>query len=185
MAAFLWVLCGSERASRAQSAPQIQLRADDNVGVGETLTLQLSASSSEDMPADPQLAGTHGFVVRGQNQAPAQTHFIINGVRSDRYTLNVSWALEAQRAGTFKVGPASVAIGGRRYASQALTIHVLPPGQAARPRPAQPQFPQLPPGFQSPFGPSPFDLWKGMVQGFDNEPAPQPHATETDPKLSL
>ncbi|HZU82740.1 MAG TPA: BatD family protein, partial [Polyangiaceae bacterium] len=171
--------------ARAQSAPQLQLQADSPVGVGSIVHLQLNATSAEAMPTDPHPGPTPGFVVRGQSSAPSQTHIIANGSRMDRYTLSVTWTLEAQRVGTFRVGPATVVAGGARYATQPITVRVVPAGQAPRRPPSQ----SLPQGFpQGPFGPSPFDLWKGLLQGgFDNDVPSAPSAPELsiDPSLSI
>jgi hypothetical protein len=171
-------------AARAQSAPQLDAQADPStVGVGEIVHLQLSASSADGMPGDPQPGTTGGFVVRGHNSAPAQTHISINGSHMDRYTLTTTWVLEAHRTGTFHVGPPSVVVGGVRYTSHPVTITVVPAGQAPRRPPPQQPFP---PGMQNPFGMSPFDLWKGFVPGFDNDnQAPAAPSMSTDPKLSL
>jgi hypothetical protein len=169
--------------ARAQGAPQLQMQADADVaGVGDVIHVELSATSADAMPADPQLKSSAGFVVRGQSASPTQTHIIINGAQTDRYTLTVTWSLEARRVGSFGVGPASVAVGGTRFESRAVTVRVVPAGQA--PPRARPQHP-IP---QFPFGFSPFDPWKGLVPGFDgNEPsAPDTPAPVTiDPKLSL
>jgi hypothetical protein len=141
----------------------------------------MNATSADGMPTSPQLGSTPGFVLRGQNASPTQTHISINGSRTDRYTLTVDWALEAKRVGTLTIGPPSVVVGGSRYAGRAIPVHVVPAGQA--PRRTQPQPPP------SPFGFSPFDPWRGLIPGIpgidrnDQEPAP-PQVT-TDPKLSL
>jgi hypothetical protein len=179
---FLSVLC---RVASAQTAPQMQLQTDaSELGVGDVMHVQLSATSAETMPADPQLGATQGFVVRGQNAAPSQTHISINGSRMDRYTLTITWVLEAQHVGSFRIGPPSVVVGGARYASRPITVTVLPAGKA--PRRPMPQ-PALPPLSQTPFGFSPFDPWKGFMQGFDfddqqpTSPLPGPF----DPKLAL
>jgi hypothetical protein len=169
----------------AQSAPEMRVQTDaSEVGIGEILHLQLTATSADTMPADARLAATPGFVLRGQSAAPSQTLISINGSRTDRYTLAITWALEAQRAGTFHVGPPSVVVAGVRYASQGVTITVLPAGQAPRRRAPPPQLPPMP---QTPFGLSPFDPWKGFLQGFDSEdPQPTPQLpAPTDPKLAL
>jgi len=172
-------------SAQAQSPPQIQVQIDgDTVGVGDVVHLQMSASSADAMPNDPQIGATPGFVVRGQNASPSQTHIIVNGNRTDRFTLTVEWALQARHVGTFAVGPPSVAVGGTRYAPHAVTFHVVPAGQAPA-RKAQP-----PPSQQVPFGFSPFDPWKGFFPGFpgfdSNNGAPEPPSSVTvDPKLSL
>lgn len=68
----------------AQTPPQIQVEIDgDTVGVGDTLHLQISATSGESMPTDPQIGATPGFAVRGQSASPSQTHISINGNRMD------------------------------------------------------------------------------------------------------
>jgi hypothetical protein len=174
------VASSGEGVARAQSAPQLQLQADqDTVGVGDVLHLQLVAQSADAMPSDPQPGATPGFVVRGQSASPSQTHIIMNGSRTDRYGLTVDWALQAQRVGTFTLGPASVVVGAARVASRPLSVRVVPAGQAPqRPPPQQPQ---------SPFGFSPFDPWKGLFPGFSppQPQAPQAPAVTIDPRLSL
>jgi hypothetical protein len=175
----LWVLLAG--AALSQGAPQMQVQADPStVGVGEMVHLQLSATSADAMPSDPQPGTTSGFAVRGQSSAPAQTHIIMNGSRMDRYTLTTTWALEAQRTGTFHVGPASIVLGGTRYSAQPVTITVVAAGQAPRRHGGG----LSPPTLQNPFSLSPFDLWRGMVPGFDEDRS-SPEAVSTDPKLAL
>jgi hypothetical protein len=171
--------------ARAQGAPQIQVQVDaDTVGVGDVLRLEMSATSAEAMPTDPRLGATPGFSIRGQSQSPTQTHIIINGSRTDRYTLTVDWTLQAQRVGTFTIGPPNVAVGNARFAGQPAALRVVAAGQAP-PRRAQP------PPMQMPFGLSPFDPWKGLfpgMPGMDNNDQglePRSPVDTTDPKLSL
>jgi BatD DUF11 like domain len=172
------------RTAMAQSQPQIQVEVDqDPVGVGDVVTVVMSATSAESMPTDPRLGSLSGFTLRGQNQSPSQTHISINGSRMDRYTLTVEWALQAQRAGTFTVGPPSVAVGAARFPAQTFKLHVVPAGQAPARRSRPPTQPP-----QSPFGFSPFDPWKSLMPGFDaldQGPAAPPPVPATDPKLSL
>jgi len=176
------VLLGSSRAP-AQGAPQMHFDADvDTVGVGDVLHLDLSVQSSEGMPTDPQPGATPGFTVRGQSSSPSQTHISINGARTDRYGLTVSWALLAQRVGTFTIGPATIVVGGSRYSTHPLTIRVVPAGQGPQ-RQAQ-----APPPQPAPFGFSPFDPWKALLQGQNQgqgEPDLGPPPVVTDPKWSL
>ncbi|HEX4446804.1 MAG TPA: BatD family protein [Polyangiaceae bacterium] len=182
----LGLLIGAPVA-RGQGAPQMQVEIDqDTVGVGEIVRLEVTATSADAMPSDPRLGGTPGFIVRGQNASPTQTHISINGSRMDRYSLTVQWALEAQRVGAFSVGPASVAVGGARFSSPSVKIRVVPAGQAPARRHRQPS--SVPSPFQSPFGFSPFDPWKALIpgmDGMDQAPAPSPPAPSIDPKLAL
>ncbi|MDP8999210.1 MAG: BatD family protein [Myxococcota bacterium] len=184
------VLCialtlGLSGVARAQGAPQITAEAEPStVGVGDIVQLVLSATSGEVLPADPQPGPTPGFVVRGVSGSPSQAHIIINGSRTDRYTLTTTWAIQAKRVGTFRIGPPSIVVGGTRYTSRVLTVTVVPAGQAPRAAASPSPFPQF---GQNPFGPSsPFDLWKGLVPGMDIDNPMQPPQTIThDPKLSL
>jgi BatD DUF11 like domain len=177
IAAVVW-----SSAARAQSAPQLRIDVEqDTVGVGDVFSVVMNVTSTENMPGDPRLGPTPGFTVRGQNESPTQTHININGNRSDRYTLTVEWALQAQHPGTFSLGPPSIVVGSSRYTGQPFKMHVVPAGQAPARRP------RTPPQTQSPFGFSPFDPWKALMPGFDNlgqEPQAPPAPT-VDPKLAL
>jgi hypothetical protein len=178
------VLVGA-REARAQNDVQIRAEADaDTVGVGDMLHVELSATSASTMPADPRTGSTTGFSVRGQNQSPSQTHISVNGSRSDRYTLVVDWSFQAQRTGTFSLGPMSVDVGGVRVQAKPLSVRVVPAGQAPAQRPRQQQ-PR-----PSPFGFSPFDPWRNLMPGMPPMPGvdvapPTPPQFEVDPKLAL
>jgi hypothetical protein len=167
----------------AQSPLQMRVSADmDTVAVGDVVHLQLSAQSSDATPSDPHPGATPGFVVRGPpSSTPSHTGIVINGSRSDRYGLTVDWTLQAQRVGTFSVGPPTVALGASRYSGRAVTIRVVPAGQAPQRQPPQGG---LPPGV--PFGFSPLDPWKALLQGSDRpDPDYRPPPPPTDPKLAL
>lgn len=167
--------------AQAQSTPEVRTQVDeDTVGVGDVLHLQVTAQSADEMPSDPRPGMTPGFVVRGQSSSPSQTHIIMNGVRTDRYGLTIEWALQAQRTGNFRVGPPTVVVGGVRYSGSAVSVRVVPAGQAP---------PRLPPPMQqpqSPFGFSPFDPWKGLFPGFNQAPSAPPQLPPVrDPALAL
>ncbi len=148
------------------------------VGIGDVVHVQLSATSPDGLPESPALASTPGFSLRGQSQPQSsQTHISINGARTDRYTLQVDWSLQAQRVGTFNVGPATVVAGGARYSSAVVTVKVVPAGQAP-PRHDRLNAPQ-------PFPGSPFDPWRGLFPDVRVEPEPAPPAPTLDPSLAL
>jgi hypothetical protein len=186
-AALLLLAC----SARAQTGIEVHLQAGSMVvGLGDTVHVQMIATSSDVAPTDSRVGVPDGFVVRGHNSLPQQSHVFSLGAQgssqTDRYTLLDDWALQAVKLGAFTIGPGSVNIGGKRFSSQALVLRVVPAAQApARSRPQR-----LPPGFppQSPFPPgfSPFDLWKNLLPPdtqFD-EPEQQPPIA-TDPKLAL
>jgi BatD DUF11 like domain len=175
----------ASREAWAQGAPQLEVQlSTKTAGVGDPVYLELSATSADTMPTDPQLGPAKGLVVRGPSASPSQTHININGSRMDRYTLTVTWTLEGRRTGSFRIGPSSVVVGGVRYASLPITLTVVPAGQAPARQPPQAQFP---PGMPNPFLFSPFDPWKGLLQGHDPDDRAPPAASPvaTDPKLSL
>ncbi|MGH7434389.1 MAG: BatD family protein, partial [Polyangiaceae bacterium] len=179
--------CAAE-AHAAPGQPDVQLGVDaDTVGVGDSVRLEMSVTSTESMPSDPQIGATPGFALRGQSSSPSQTHMSINGQVSDRYTLTVDWTLRATRTGSFAVGPPTVMVGSTRYATRAVTLHVVPAGQAP-PRAAPQQQQQQPFGF--PFQFSPFDPWRNFFQppgsaGSQPQQPAQPDVPPTDPKLAL
>jgi hypothetical protein len=169
----------------AQQSVQLQAQTDvDTVGVGDIVHLELTAQSGDGMPTDPQPGATPGFAVRPPNTSPSQTHIMMNSARMDRFGLTVDWAMQAQRVGVFSVGPPSVVVGGVRHAARALTVRVVPAGQApqrSQPQPNPLPFPQVP-GF------SPFDPWRGLFPGVDpggNDRGGGGVAVTTDPKLAL
>ncbi len=67
--------------------------------------------------------------MRGQSESPSQTHMFINGASSSRYSLTVDWSLVAARVGTYRIGPATVAVGGARAASATFSVKVVPAGR--------------------------------------------------------
>jgi hypothetical protein len=173
----------------AQGTPQLRISASaDVIGVGDTLHVQLVASSADAMPSNPKLESVNGFAVRGESESPSQSFTIINGVSSSRYSLTVDWTLAALRAGSYRVGPATISVGAMRASSAAFTVKVVPAGQAPAPRAPTPLFPQSPFG-SSPFGSSPFDPWRNFLlgpQGLENEPSQEaPPPVAVDPKLAL
>ena len=170
-------------AARAQtSSPQMQVQPDaETVGVGDLVHVQMSVTSADEMPSDAQIGATPGFVPHGQN-ASGQTRFVANGFRMERtYTLTVDWALQAQRVGTFALGPPTAVVGASRYAGQKVTIHVVPAGQAPNRTHSPSQRPD-------PFGLSPFDPWRGLFPGMDDgsrNGAQEPPGIPLDSRLAL
>ncbi|HEX8795533.1 MAG TPA: hypothetical protein VF765_31505 [Polyangiaceae bacterium] len=173
----------------AQGKPQLQLQLEaDTIGVGDVVHVQLGAQSSDGQPTEARLELPAGLIQRGQpSTSPTQTHININGNQMDRWGLTVDWAVQAQRVGVFTIGPASVVVGGTRFAVRGATLHVVPAGQAPLRQPPQQQAP-------SPFPFSPFDPWKGLIPGFGGQgfpqpdlgpPQPTPQQVTTDPKLAL
>jgi hypothetical protein len=157
--------------ARAQrDTPELHFRADaDVIGLGDSFHVTMQALSSGDMPTDPDLGASNGFAVIGMSPSTSSQMSIVNGTMSSQRGLTTVWTLRATKLGTHTLGPPTVKVGDRRYRGQALSIRVLPAGQAP-PRQAQPnafdpfgglfgQLPQLQfPGFDEPLQQRPREL---------------------------
>ena len=170
-------------ASRASAQQRAELRADvdeETVAVGDVIHLRLQAQAIDGSLSDPRPGTTSGFTVRGTSVMPSTSISIVNGVRTDRRGIDASWALHADRAGTFRIGPPSVAVGGVRQAARVITVTVVPPGRApARPRRGGGIF-----DFSNPPPINPMDPFKGLIPGLVDDDPREPSAP-TDPKLAL
>ncbi len=103
------------------------------VEVGQSFQFQLTAMGSADsaMAQDPRLAVPPGFEVLGPSVGPMTQINFATGQRSVGIT--ATWTLVAQRAGTFRIGPASVGTAaGKRVTSKVETIEVVPEGTLPR-----------------------------------------------------
>lgn len=176
---FALVVCALFTFARRAGAAGPELRTQistDIVSVGNTIQIQLQAMvAGGSRPTDPRPGNINGFSLRGTSQSPTTQVMIANGVRTDKAGLTTTWTLRADKPGTFTIGPASVAIDGRRHMGQAVRITVLSAGSSTQ----RPQ--QLPQG-----GIDPMDPWKGLF-GLDPGGAvdrDEPRVT-ADPKLSL
>jgi BatD DUF11 like domain len=171
------LLLGLSGRALGQSDLQLQVSSYE-IGVGETLDVQLDAMSADDeAPTLPELVVPNGFEVRGPSIGTRQ-QVSISGFQMQRQTgISATWQLTATRAGVYSIGPASVEVGGRRQRAQAVQIRVLAEGQ----RPARPPRRNRRP--RSPFDPfgtdDPFDdlfdrLRGGGSAGFERLPQAAP-----------
>ena len=183
--AMLVALCIATIGARvhAQSQPRAEMRASvdaDVVEVGDSVHYMLQAmTSSGDPVTNVEHGAVTGFLVRGQTNVPSHSISIINGARTERSGITVTWQLQATRTGTFRLGPASVMIAGQRFTAQAVTIRVVAAGQGAQGAPR--------PSARDPFGTpfSPFDPWKNMIKDPQDEPRPSVPNVPTDAKLGM
>ncbi len=180
LGAMLLLLTAGGHAHAQQRGAEVRADVDqDTVAVGDVVRLHLKALSSEAVPVDPKPGATTGFTLHGPSVFPSTSVMIMNGVRTDRRGIDVTWTLRADRPGTFRIGPASVAIGGTRVMGRPIMVTVLPPGKAPPQRPRS--------IFDFPSTPNPMDPFKGLIPnlpGLEAEPADDVMAP-TDPKLAL
>jgi hypothetical protein len=83
---------------------------------------------------------------------------IVNGRMTQSVGITATWIVSASRAGTFKLGPASVQTSAGRSADRVVTIEVVPKGS----------LPQQTP----PLGGQPLDPFGGLLRGFGRSPFP-------------
>jgi hypothetical protein len=164
--------------AQAQPPPELHFHSDtDVVGLGDSFHVTLQATSTGDMPSDPQLGSATGFAVTGMSPSTSTQMSIVNGTISSQRGLTTVWTLRATKLGTFTLGPPTVRIGGKLYHGQTLSIRVLPAGQA--PQRTQPQNPFDP--FGGLFG----QLPQLQFPGFDEPQQRQQQAPSLDPRYAL
>ncbi len=142
---------------RAQVRLQTQV-SSRQVEVGEAFQLELMAlAPSEDQtPSNPKLVAPPGFDVRGPGIS-SQTHVsIMNGRMEKSVGINATWTVTANRTGSFRVGPPSVEVAGKRQQGEVVQIEVVPAGSLPRRRPGPGQRGFDPFDFFDPFGRTPF-----------------------------
>jgi hypothetical protein len=177
-----FLICLVPQGAFAQARPELRATIERGVvEVGALVHLSLSAMSSEAMPQNPEPGATPGFKVRGASASPSQSISIVNGVRTDRQGITATWTLQAQKVGSYSVGPVSVVVAGKKYETNRVTVRVVPVGQSP------PDDSQVGGGI---FGPgfSPFDPWKGLLQPFSNDSEidrPEREGPATDPRFAL
>lgn len=146
------------------------------VEVGDRFVLRLRAMSEDgSMPQDPQLKLPAGLSASGPTVGSQTQMSIVNGQMTQSVGITATWVLIASRAGTFKLGPASVQTSAGRSADRVVTVDVVPKGS----------LPQAPP----PLGGQPFDPFGGMLRGFGRSPFPGfpgfPDLDEPEPEPQL
>ncbi len=160
------VLCAAPARAQVRLQTEVSSR---QVEVGETFQLELSAlaSAGDDTAANPKLTAPPGFEVRGPGIS-TQTHVsIANGRMEKSVGLSATWTLTANRAGSFRIGPPSIEVGGKRLQGEAVQIEVVPAGSLPRRRPAPGQRNFDPFDFFDPFSRSPFP--RGMLPSDDDD----------------
>jgi len=172
-------------ASAAHGAARPELRVwtdSDTVAAGEPFELHLQAMSTADMPAEPQPGAPASVRVSGPSIAQSHSFNFGNGVAVNKHGFTATWRVTAPRPGDVRLAP-SVSVGGVRYATNGVIVHVVPPGQAPPRRQGG--------GAPNPIDPfhfDPMDPWKGLLGALgadDDALGGVEPAIPTDPKLAL
>ena len=142
------------------------------------VTLQVTSSGG--MPTDPRIGASPGFAVMGMSPSTSTQMSIVNGSISSQRGLTTVWTLRATKLGTFAVGPPTVEVDGTRYQTHALSVRVLPAGQA----PQRQQQQQMQNPFD-PFGGLFGQMGQLQIPGFDEPKQRQQQMPTPDPRYEL
>lgn len=97
--------------------------ANNTVGVGEQFALTFSINAEGSGFAGPIIKNFS--VLAGPNVSSSSSIQIINGNVKQSVNYSYTYYLQAETEGTFTIPPASISVGGKRYVSNALSIHVV------------------------------------------------------------
>jgi hypothetical protein len=153
-------------AARAAAEVQTQVSAS-RVGVGESFYVQLSVMSDGQIGSnlsDARLPLPPGMTTTRPSASPQSQVSIINGQMTQRSGVTLTWTVTVSTVGTFRIGPASVAIGSDRVQGRPVSIEVVAQGTSGSQQRAHRGFDPFdfldpfgrgnspfPPGFRSPF----------------------------------
>ncbi|HXK19965.1 MAG TPA: BatD family protein [Polyangiaceae bacterium] len=123
----LGVLAAAPVASAAVSfTTEVSQR---KVEVGARFTVRLRAMSDNgEQPTNPELKLPPGITASGPSVGTQSSISIVNGQMTQTVGISATWVLVASRAGTFKLGPASVQTSSGRNGDRPFTIEVVAQG---------------------------------------------------------
>ncbi|MFM2153091.1 MAG: hypothetical protein RL199_1526, partial [Pseudomonadota bacterium] len=128
MISCLSLVARADPTIRAELSPEV-------IAVGEqavfTLTLSDANGGSLSTPNFGDLQA------QGPSQSTQTSLSFINGRQSFNTSRTYTWYVSAPREGTFRIGPATLTLGGGRYSSEPVELRC--DGQAVQRQPPQPQ----------------------------------------------
>lgn len=105
---------------------QITGSAPDVVVVGDQFRLSYKVNTQDvDNFSAPAVSGFD--VLMGPSRSMQSSFQMINGRTSQSSSVTFTYILNASKAGTFTIGPATVTVNGKNYRSNSVRIQVLPP----------------------------------------------------------
>ena len=141
-------------AAGAHAQVRIQTEiAAHKVELGDAVQFQITAmSSTGEAPQNPRLGPVPGLSIMGPNVGSQSRVSINNGQMQQQSGISATWNVQAVKVGTYRVGPASVDLGGQRFQGQVETLEVVPQGTLPRAAPRGGPQPFDPFRFFDPFG---------------------------------
>jgi hypothetical protein len=105
---------------------QVTASAPDVVVVGEQFRLSYKVNTQDiDDFSAPAVSGFD--ILMGPSRSMQSSFQMINGRTTQSSSVTFTYILNATKAGTYTIGPASVTVNGKKHQSNSLRIQVLPP----------------------------------------------------------
>jgi len=122
------------RPAWAQVSVEAQIGARQ-IEVGDSTQFQITAlSATDDAPNNPRLPPVPGLDIQGPSLGSRTQVSINNGRMVQQRGISATWTLRGLKVGTYRVGPASIEIGGQRHQTNVATLEVVPQGSLPRGR---------------------------------------------------
>ena len=120
----LFIVCVAPNALRAQDDPKLTVSAKKQVVVGERFQVVFEANAEGKGFSAPTFDGF--TVVGGPFTSSSSSFSMVNGSMSHTVKNTYTYALQAYKEGTFRIGAASLNVKGNKISSEPFDIQVLP-----------------------------------------------------------
>jgi len=149
------VFLATPAAAQVSLDTQVSAR---RVEVNQPFRVQLKAfSDGQSNPANPRLTVPDGMHAQGPSIGTQTEVSITQGRMVQRVGITATWTLTATKPGTFRIGPPSIDVDGKREKGSLVVVQVVPEGQGGRrPGGIPGRIPFDPFDFFDPFGRAPF-----------------------------
>ena len=120
----LFIVCIAPSALRAQDDPKLTVSAKKQVVVGERFQVVFEANAEGKNFQAPSFDGF--TIVGGPFTSSSSSFSMVNGSMSHTVKNSYTYALQAYKEGTFRIGAASLTVKGNKISSEPFEIQVLP-----------------------------------------------------------
>ena len=120
----LFIVCIAPIALRAQDDPKLTVSAKKQVVVGERFQVVFEANAEGKNFQAPSFDGF--TIVGGPFTSSSSSFSMVNGSMSHTVKNSYTYALQAYKEGSFRIGAASLTVKGNKISSEPFEIQVLP-----------------------------------------------------------